>query len=112
MATKVDTYKVDDLDGSKPAKTVSFAVDGTNYEIDLAEPNAQEFYEQWDRYIKAGRRVSGRDSRAGHAGRRSKERHEKLQAARKWLRERGHPIPQRGRIPQDLLAEFEASQAS
>jgi hypothetical protein len=110
MATKVDTYKVDDLDGSKPAKTVRFAVDGVEREIDLSEENARKFYDFLDRYIKEGRLVSGRGSRAGRAGHRSKERHEKLQAARKWLREQGHDIPQRGRIHQKLLDEFEAAQ--
>jgi hypothetical protein len=39
------------------------------------------------------------------------QRHQKLQAARVWLRERGHEISDRGRIPRRLLDEFEAAEA-
>jgi hypothetical protein len=39
------------------------------------------------------------------------QRHQKLQAARVWLRERGHEISDRGRIPRRLLDEFEVAEA-
>lgn len=111
MAIQIDKYVVDDLDGTKPAQTLRFGINGTEYEIDLAEHNAREFFEKFDCYIKAGRRVSGR-SRGGHNGRRSEARHQRLQAARVWLRDRGHDIADRGRIPRRLLDEFEAAQAN
>jgi hypothetical protein len=111
MAKKVDAYLVDDLDGSRPAETVIFAINGDQYEIDLAEHNAREFFGRLDCYIKAGRRVGRPRGRGGRSGRRSQQRHQKLQAARVWLRERGHEISDRGRIPRRLLDEFEAAQA-
>ena len=111
MAKKVDTYLVDDLDGSRPAETVVFGINGAEYEIDLAEHNAREFFDKLDCYIKAGRRLGRRRGRGGHKGRRSQQRHQKLQAARAWLRERGHEIADRGRIPRRLLDEFEAAEA-
>ena len=40
MEQKVTITLVDDLDGSEGAETVSFGLDGTNYEIDLSEKNA------------------------------------------------------------------------
>lgn len=40
MAKRTITMLVDDLDGSKAAETVSFAVDGVSYEIDVSEENA------------------------------------------------------------------------
>jgi len=40
MAQKVDVRFVDDLDGSEASGTVSFALDGRAYEIDLSEENA------------------------------------------------------------------------
>ena len=40
MAQKVEVKVVDDLDGSEPAGTVSFALDGRSYEIDLSDDNA------------------------------------------------------------------------
>jgi hypothetical protein len=111
MAKKVDTYLVDDLDGSRPAETVIFGINGTEYEIDLAEHNAREFFDKLDCYIKAGRPLERRRGRGGPRGRRSHQRHQKLQAARVWLRERGHEISDRGRIPRRLLDEFEAAEA-
>lgn len=40
MAEIREVRLVDDLDGSDGAETVSFAVDGKTYEIDLSEGNA------------------------------------------------------------------------
>ena len=39
MATKTSVIITDDLDGSADAETVSFGIDGTNYEIDLGARN-------------------------------------------------------------------------
>ena len=36
MAQKVQTFFVDDLDGSEAEGTVLFGLDGTRYEIDLS----------------------------------------------------------------------------
>ena len=34
------TQLIDDIDGGKAEETVMFAIDGTNYEIDLGRKNA------------------------------------------------------------------------
>ena len=41
MSSKVLVVLEDDLDGSKASETVTFALDGTQYEIDLNDQNAQ-----------------------------------------------------------------------
>ena len=107
MAKKVESYLVDDLDGSQPAQTVRFGLNGAQYEIDLADHNANELLEKLDCYIKAGRRVTVR--RGGSQGR-SGYHHDRLQAARKWLRENGHDIGDRGRIARELLEQYESAQ--
>lgn len=43
MAQKVITEFIDDIDGSVAERTFTFAVDGTNYEIDLSSENIKEF---------------------------------------------------------------------
>lgn len=37
MAQRVITTLVDDIDGTEAAETISFAVEGKSYEIDLSE---------------------------------------------------------------------------
>ena len=41
MAQKVQVLLVDDLDGGPAEETVSFALDGVTYEIDLNAQNAK-----------------------------------------------------------------------
>jgi hypothetical protein len=106
MAKKVDSYLVDDFDGSKPAQTVKFGLHGTEYEIDLSEPNTKQLESDLERYIGAGRRVG----RGGRTGRRSEQRHAHIQAARVWLRAHGHDIGDRGRVPKELMVMFEEAQ--
>lgn len=107
MARKTDSYLVDDLDGSKPAKTVKFGLHGADYEVDLAEHHAKELESDLARFIQVARRVG----RSGRTSRRTVARHAYLQAAREWLRANGHNIGDRGRIPKELLELFEAAQA-
>ena len=42
MAQRTTIHLVDDLDESEAAETVSFALDGTAYEIDLNDEHAAE----------------------------------------------------------------------
>ena len=54
MARKVQVILSDDLDENLSAdETVSFSLDGTNYEIDLADKNATEMREVFARYVSA-----------------------------------------------------------
>ncbi len=45
MAKRVTESLVDDIDGSEAHGTLHFAVEGTQYEIDLSEKNTEEFHE-------------------------------------------------------------------
>ena len=73
MAQKVQVLLVDDLDGGEASETVSFALDGTSYEIDLSGKNADELRDVFAKYVgvarKAGRSggSSGRPVRASAA---------------------------------------------
>lgn len=60
MARKVQILLEDDLDGSVADETVSFALDGTSYEIDLSKPNALRLREALAPYVAAGRTVAAR----------------------------------------------------
>ena len=59
MAREVIEKLIDDLDGGEAFETVSFALDGASYEIDLSKKNAAGFRKSVDRYLKAARRQGG-----------------------------------------------------
>jgi nucleoid-associated protein Lsr2 len=66
VAREVIEKVTDDLDGIAAAETVSFALDGTTYEIDLSKKYAAGFRKSLERYVHAARRHSptGRPVRA------------------------------------------------
>ena len=50
----------DDLDGGTASETVTFALDGVTYEIDLNDTHAVDLRETLSAYIAPGRRTGGR----------------------------------------------------
>ena len=60
VAQKVQVLLVDDLDGGEADETVTFALDGKTYEIDLTTANADKLRGLLDPYTKSGRRTGGR----------------------------------------------------
>ena len=109
MAHKVQVILSDDLDENLSAdETVSFALDGTTYEIDLAEKNATEMRDAFARYVSArpqGRprrqpRLRWRPLAARPGGRMDREQ---AGAIRDWARKNGHAVSDRGRIPASVV---------
>ena len=76
MAQKVITEFIDDIDGSSAERTFTFAVDGTNYEIDLSTENIAEFKSAIGGFIESARKVKASRSsdgrRTGSAGSKTK----------------------------------------
>ncbi|WP_041241480.1 Lsr2 dimerization domain-containing protein [Geodermatophilus obscurus] len=52
MATNTQVVPVDDLTGDPADTTVTFALDKTEYEIDLTEDNAAEMRDELSRYVE------------------------------------------------------------
>jgi hypothetical protein len=116
MARKVQVILSDDLDENLPAdETVSFALDGVNYEIDLADKNAKELRDAFARYVQAARKVGGRGTRASGGGRSratgggGRMDREQAGAIRDWARKNGHAVSDRGRIPSSVVEAYEAA---
>ena len=115
MARKVQVILSDDLDENVPAdETVSFALDGTNYEIDLSDKNATELREVFSRYVQAARKVGrGSGGRASGGGRSratgGRMDREQAGAIRDWARKNGHNVSDRGRIPASVVEAYEAA---
>jgi hypothetical protein len=113
MAQKVVVQLVDDLDGSPiedgAGSTVSFAVDGTSYEIDLSDRNASEFRDVLAPYLKAARRVGGRRSTPRSAGSSGSSAASEAAAMREWAHAQGMKVSQRGRVGADVVDAYRAS---
>ena len=58
MAQKIQVLLVDDMDGGVAAETVSFAIDGNPYEIDLSAANAAMLRASLADYVAHARRPS------------------------------------------------------
>ena len=58
MAQKVEVRLEDDLDGGPAEHTVTFALDGKDYEIDLSNSNAEKLREALRPYVATGRKAS------------------------------------------------------
>src|SRR5665648_758302 len=74
MAQKVQVVLVDDIDGGSADETVTFALDGVAYEIDLTTANAARPRDAPAPWVGSGRRVGGRarPGRPSPAGRRAR----------------------------------------
>lgn len=112
---------IDDIDGSDAAETISFGLDGKDYEIDLSETHATALRENLADYIEYARKVGGKKTRRGSnkakatlqlvQGEDGAARPDPAQAAavRDWARRNGHEVNGRGRIAKPVLEAFAAA---
>jgi len=110
MAQKIQTLFIDDLDGGEAEGTVRFGLDGIDYEIDLSAENAGELREALANYISHARRGGSPARRAARGGRASAE--VDTAKVREWAKGHGYEIKNRGRVPADLLAKYQAAMAA
>jgi hypothetical protein len=107
MAQKVNIVLVDDLDGSEAAETVSFGLDGTTYEIDLSEQHAKGLREALSPFVGHARKVAG--GRRGRKGATTTNLGPSPRLVRDWARSNGYEVSDRGRVPADVIAAYEAA---
>ncbi|MET7859703.1 Lsr2 family protein [Streptomyces sp. NPDC005318] len=107
MAQRVVVTLSDDIDGGAAAETVTFALDGKSYEIDLNPSNAKKLRKVLAPYMAAGRK----QTKTGKHGRTPVSyRHTSLApdpaAVRAWARSHQMEVPARGRIPKKVYEAF------
>jgi hypothetical protein len=105
MAQKIQTLLIDDLDGGEARGTVRFGLDGTDYEIDLSAAHAKALHKVLEKYVGAGRKVSGPAKRAGRS-RRAARGGPNAPEVREWAKSQGIKVSDRGRVPDDLIVKF------
>ena len=108
MSQKIQTLFIDDIDGGAAEGTVRFALDGTDYEIDLSGKHSDELRTALRKYVDHARKVGGAARRPGSRGGRRTGTVDTV-AVRAWARENGHDIKDRGRVPADLVAKYQAA---
>ena len=107
MAQKVQVLLVDDLDGGEADETVTFALDGKTYEIDLTSENAEKLRSLLEPYVKSGRRTGGRSSGGRGKGRGSSSSSQDTAQIRTWAKEHGYEVNDRGRVPAHIRQAYE-----
>jgi hypothetical protein len=111
MAQKIQTLFVDDIDGGEAAGTVRFALDGTDYEIDLSTKHTDELHAALGHYIGHARKIGGSRRVARGAGRRNPSAID-THKVREWAKEQGYDIKDRGRVPADVVEQYRTAVGS
>ena len=120
MARQTIELLIDDLDGSRLGEgegdTVTFALQGSEYTIDLSQQHIDEFNHALAKYIGAAKKISGRRTSTSTTASRSNSSSPKsdsaksdkvdLAAVRAWARENGNEVSDRGRVSQKVLDAY------
>jgi hypothetical protein len=117
VAQKVIVQRTDDLDGTPitdgRGETVTFALEGRSYEIDLSTQNADRLRNALAEFVRAARKT-GRTGR-GRSSQASSSRPERgfsPKQVRAWAETQGIEVSPRGRVPGDLIVKFQAANPS
>jgi hypothetical protein len=110
MAQKIQVILVDDLDGGEAEETVSFALDGVSYEIDLSAKNAKKLRDVLAPYVGEARKArGGRRRSASPTSRRRGSGGTSASDIREWARENGYEVSERGRVSEEVRSAYEAA---
>lgn len=98
---------VDDVDGrtSKNVSTIQFGLDGHEYEIDLGHVNERKLRKALEEYTQAAHKPRG----SGRPARRRQNNRHRSREIRAWAKSKGYQVQDRGRVPEAVVAKFEAS---
>jgi Lsr2 len=83
-----------------------FSVDGRDYEIDLCVKHSDRLDETINRYAERARKSSARPVRTK---RRTAAHRQHSASVRAWAKQTGIAVSDRGRIPADVVARYEAT---
>lgn len=117
MARKTVVELIDDISGKPAQETVTFALDGMVYEIDLSAENADRLRSGLapflDKARKAGtprgQRAAVRTDAVTSRTARSREESADIRA---WAKQQGIVVNERGRIPAKVIEAYKSGDAS
>ena len=107
MAQRTQVILEDDIDGGPADETVTFALQGAQYEIDLNSKNAQKLIKALEPFTTAARKTGGRRS-SSSPGRSTRGGADKAQLAqmREWGKANGYKVSDRGRVSAELQEAY------
>ena len=103
---RVEVELEDDLTGGHADETVQFGVDGTTYELDLNARHAADLRHRLAPFVEHARRVRRRVSRVPGRTAASRERSRQIRA---WAERQGFEVSDRGRLPADVIRQYESA---
>lgn len=110
MAQKISVTFACDYDSREIPEgehvTRAFSLDGRDYEIDLCEKHSQKFDEVIGRFAEKARKVT---NRVGKPKRRTAAHRQRSAEIRAWAKQSGMEVSERGRIPANVIAKYEAN---
>lgn len=108
MARHEVAIVTDDLSGeqldAEDHHQIRFSFDGKNRVIDLSAENAEQFRDDMSKWIKASRPDDRKRTNAARPADKSN-----TTAVREWARANGYEVSDRGRIPADIEAAYNAA---
>ena len=104
---------IDDLDGSRAAESVRFAIDDNSYEIDLSKGNARKLRNSLRPFIEGARsarrpRASRRNGKPASSLRRRTASYDPAEV-RAWAKAQRIKVALRGRLSAELVERWRAS---
>ena len=106
MAQQVSVKFVDDIDGSEASETVSFGLDGRQYDIDLSTQHAKQLRDVLASFAAVARRGTGRRRTSTPGRTPSATDRDQTAAIRQWARDNGQDISDRGRISKSVMEAY------
>jgi hypothetical protein len=107
MAQRVQIILEDDYDGGTADETVTFSLDGAEYEIDLSSKNATGLREALAPWVAHARKIGGRRKRSTKATGSSS-----TSDIRAWAQAQGLDVSSRGRVSAEVREAYEKAHAS
>jgi hypothetical protein len=106
MAQRVQVILEDDYDGGTADETVTFGLDGAEYEIDLSSKNASGLRDALSPWVSHARKTGGRKKRISRAAAGSS-----TSDMRAWAQANGYDVSSRGRVSAEIKAAYEKANA-
>lgn len=106
MARKIEVTLVDDIDGEAvAAEEINFALDGSQYAIDLSQKNAAKLRAAMQPFIDRARKTGRAPRKTGP----QRAARDDLDAIRAWAKTVGKKVADRGRIAIAIQDEYDAA---